>query len=120
MLSEFFRAELRRRMKLRDLSARKLSRKAGLGESSIKEILAGRSQHPRSDTMAKIAKALGSSVAELTVPPQPQRVGSELVLSDEERSLVLKYRALTDEGRIAVMTMADAMPKAVRPLSAAS
>lgn len=47
-------------------SMRELAKRANLGESAVKEILNGKSQHPRIDTITKIAAALGCSPDELT------------------------------------------------------
>lgn len=47
------------------MSARQLSANAGLGESAVKEILNGKSRNPRSDTLAKLARALGATAADL-------------------------------------------------------
>jgi phage repressor protein C with HTH and peptisase S24 domain len=58
--------------KLRDyltregISGRALSKRVGNNESLVKSILKGNSKHPRSDTLAKLAAAMGITVAELT------------------------------------------------------
>jgi phage repressor protein C with HTH and peptisase S24 domain len=57
--------ELKRLMAERGWSARELSARAGLGESAVKEILSGRSRSPRSDTVAKLARALDKPAAAL-------------------------------------------------------
>ncbi len=48
-----------------------LSRDAGMNETGIKAILNGKSLHPRLDSVANIAKALGVSVRELTDDQSP-------------------------------------------------
>lgn len=63
---DYIQREIRRRMNALALSARELSKRAVLGESAVKEILNGKSRHPRSDTLAKLARALGCSVGDLT------------------------------------------------------
>jgi DNA-binding Xre family transcriptional regulator len=50
--------ELRRRMIEKKLSMRGLSLKAGLNATAVKAIMRGNSQHPRHDTIEKLATAL--------------------------------------------------------------
>ena len=58
--------EIERRMKLLNLKPIALSTKAGLNRNAVQDILDGRSKNPRYDTLEKLAKALGCTVAELT------------------------------------------------------
>ena len=48
------------------ISRAELSRRVGDNESLVKSILKGTSKNPRGDTLAKLAKAMGITVAELT------------------------------------------------------
>jgi phage repressor protein C with HTH and peptisase S24 domain len=48
------------------ISARELSRRIGPNDSLIKSILTGKSRNPRADTLQKIARETGLSLAELT------------------------------------------------------
>ncbi|MBC6441398.1 MAG: helix-turn-helix transcriptional regulator [Rhodospirillales bacterium] len=57
--------ELKRRMALGRLSQKRLALIAGLNETAVRDIVAGRSRHPRHDTLEKLASALQCSVAEL-------------------------------------------------------
>ena len=50
---------------------RGLSLRAGLSSEAVRHILAGRSQHPRHDTVEKIARALGVEPSELLDDPPP-------------------------------------------------
>ncbi|SLN77263.1 helix-turn-helix domain-containing protein [Oceanibacterium hippocampi] len=65
---------LQRVMRQRKLSQRGLARLAGLNEGAVKSILAGRSQHPRHDTLQALAKAVGWDMQELIsdLPPTPR------------------------------------------------
>lgn len=53
-------------------SARSIALKAGIGEDSMKNIMRGRSKHPRSDTLAKLAAALEVRVEWLATGDGPQ------------------------------------------------
>jgi len=61
-------AELRRRMAAGDFNQKSLARAAGLNETAVRDILVGRSRHPRHDTVEKLARALGCAVADLIDP----------------------------------------------------
>jgi transcriptional regulator with XRE-family HTH domain len=68
-LSETLKNNILRRMKVFGDTRRSLERRAGLKERAVASILDGTSRHPRIDTVAKIARALGSSVGELIGEP---------------------------------------------------
>lgn len=53
------------RLREKGWSRRKLSLKAGLNESAVKTILSGKSQHPRHDTLEKLARELECTVEAL-------------------------------------------------------
>ncbi len=55
-----------RRMTAAGHNQKSLARAAGLNETGVRDILIGRSKHPRVDTLGKIAKSLGCTVADLT------------------------------------------------------
>jgi transcriptional regulator with XRE-family HTH domain len=58
-------------------SARELSLKAGLNEKAIGQILNGRSQSPRGQTLARLANVLGVPISELlTLPPGAVQQGA--------------------------------------------
>ena len=61
-------AEIESRMERAGLDMRKLSRLARLGETTVRDILIGRSMRPQHDTLDKIAVVLGCSVQDLTEP----------------------------------------------------
>lgn len=58
--------EIRRRMDVLKLSPKRLSLEAGLSETAVKDILSGRSENPKDDTLAKLSKRLACTVADLT------------------------------------------------------
>jgi transcriptional regulator with XRE-family HTH domain len=58
--------EITRRMRLLGLSPKQLSVAAGLNQSYVADILAGRSHSPRWENLVKISAALGCTIAELT------------------------------------------------------
>jgi phage repressor protein C with HTH and peptisase S24 domain len=57
--------ELERRMAAAGLGQKALALRAGLNETAVRDILIGKSRHPRHDTIEKLAKVLDTSVAEL-------------------------------------------------------
>lgn len=61
----FLQRELRRRMRARGLSGRKLSELVGDNDSLVKSILSGKSRNPRIDTLEKIAAVLKCRVDDL-------------------------------------------------------
>ena len=62
---------LRHRMNARGFNQKSLARKAGLNETGVRDIIQGKSRHPRHDTIQKIAHALGCSVTDLLEPGDP-------------------------------------------------
>lgn len=66
MLEKIIR-EINRRMKALDLTPITLANKAGLRRDAVRDITErGKSKNPSAETLAKIAKALGCTVADLT------------------------------------------------------
>jgi len=55
--SEVARA-VERRMKALGLSPKSLSKKAGLNETFVRDLLEGRSRNPRADSLQKLARGL--------------------------------------------------------------
>ncbi|MFQ5783593.1 MAG: S24 family peptidase [Alphaproteobacteria bacterium] len=60
--------ELRRRMETGGFNQKSLARAAGLNETAVRDILIGKSKHPRHDTIEKLAGALGCSLVDLLAP----------------------------------------------------
>ncbi len=74
--------EIRRRMDAGGFNQKSLARTAGLNETAVRDILVGKSKHPRHDTVQKLAGALGCSVLDLLEPGAPaatQRIDGDLV-----------------------------------------
>lgn len=63
------RDALRAYMAQADISERELSLRAGINEKAVNQILTGKSQHPRSDTVAALAQTMGVPVADLISSP---------------------------------------------------
>ncbi|MFO1081901.1 MAG: helix-turn-helix domain-containing protein [Reyranellaceae bacterium] len=57
--------QINRRMTILHLDRASLSRKAGLNETWVRDVVEGRVRSPRADSLRKIAKALGCTVADL-------------------------------------------------------
>jgi len=75
-MSSIVAKQIERRMTLLGMNAKSLSKKAGLNDTAARDIIEGRSKNPRHDTLAKIAKVLGCTLADLTgerPPPPPQK-----------------------------------------------
>lgn len=71
-------------MKALNLNPKSLSQKASLNDTAVRDIIEGRSKNPRHDTLQKIAKALGCTVADLmgerlTRPPVDQKHQADTV-----------------------------------------
>ncbi len=63
-------AEIRHRMSALGLNPKRLSLSAGLNETYVRDIMKGRTRSPRTDTLGKIARALGCSRADLLPPAE--------------------------------------------------
>jgi phage repressor protein C with HTH and peptisase S24 domain len=61
-------SEIRRRMEAGGFNQKSLARAAGLNETAVRDILIGKSRHPRHDTIQKIANALNCKAATLIEP----------------------------------------------------
>lgn len=95
--------QIERRMAALNLNRKSLSKKAGINETGIADILSGRSQNPRHDTVQKIAKALGCTVADLTgervqAAPRQARNGADIVSINELDVHVAAGAGVLDDG----------------------
>ncbi len=77
MASEFT-SELRRRMEAGGFNQKSLARAAGLNETAVRDILIGKSRHPRHDTVQKLAAALDCTAGELIDPGAAPALGRGL------------------------------------------
>ena len=78
--------EIRRRMESGGFNQKSLARAAGLNETAVRDILIGKSKHPRHDTVQKIAGALGCSLSALIEPgaaPPPGAAAASGRFADE-------------------------------------
>lgn len=73
--------ELEKRMQSADLTQKALALKAGLNETAVRDILTGKSRHPRHDTVQKLAAVLGISAADLIEPYRPRAQAGHEVAS---------------------------------------
>ncbi|MFL0245491.1 helix-turn-helix domain-containing protein [Candidatus Clostridium stratigraminis] len=90
---------------LAGMSVRDLADKSSVAQSTISEIETGKNKNPRSDTLGKIAKALNSSVEQLTdmVIEQEYAItdveeAMKIILNQEK--LMLHGEILTDESKL--------------------
>ena len=68
---------------------KRLAKTARLGETAIRDILHGRSQNPRSDTLEKIASALGCTVGDLMRDAGMGLEATEIEVAEPDASMVL-------------------------------
>ncbi len=80
--------ELQRRMALARLSQKRLALMAGLNETAVRDIVTGRSQHPRHDTLQKLANALECTVVDLI----DERSGPSAPTGDEAAAFLIISR----------------------------
>jgi len=71
--------QLRRRMSAGGFNQKSLARAAGLNETAVRDILIGKSRHPRHDTLEKLAGALGCGVGALIGGADEAPMDGELV-----------------------------------------
>ena len=71
------------------ISANKASLRAGLPRDAIRDILSGKSRHPRADTLLKIAAALEIDPSALLDPAHP--TGGVRPLPSDQRVLPIRY-----------------------------
>ncbi len=75
--------EIRARMEAGGFNQKSLARAAGLNETAVRDILIGKSRHPRHDTVQKIATALDCTAAQLIEPDSAPRAGDRGAYADE-------------------------------------
>ena len=69
--------ELERRMQAAGLNQKSLALKAGLNETAVRDIRIGRSKNPRTDTLKRLASALGVSLTVLSGEKPPATVRAQ-------------------------------------------
>jgi hypothetical protein len=94
--------QIERRMLALNLNRKSLSKRAGLNETAVRDIIEGRSQNPRHDTVAKIAKALGCTAADLmgerVQAARPARENGDIVSINELDVHVAAGAGVLDDG----------------------
>jgi transcriptional regulator with XRE-family HTH domain len=104
MPDDALRSNLKRLLDEQNVSARSVSKKAGLSEKAVAHILHSRSKSPRYENVKAIAAALGVSEKELTgsagrPPPTLAEFPQELVKDQAKLRLLRYWDRLSDEGR---------------------
>lgn len=66
MNPEFLRDKIQKTLKDKNVSIRQMERMSGLGPTSLRHFLSGRTNNPKLETIRSIAKALNMDVSELT------------------------------------------------------
>lgn len=84
--------QIEKRMKVLGLNAKSLSKKAGLNDTAIRDIVEGRSKNPRHDTVQKIARALGCTASDL-LGERPALAPSRAMTGDTVEILELEVHA---------------------------
>jgi len=90
-------ANLRLLMEARDLNPRSLSLKAGLNPTAVRDMLEGRTQFPRYDTVEALAASLGVTPAQLMGGKAGDLQKGKLDLDDEDLNLLTEIIARLQE-----------------------
>ena len=87
-------ANLRHLLDTKEISMNELSRRSGLGQTGIADIMSGKSRSPRLDTLEKIAEALDTTVIDLLLDSQRGKAEQDILSAfsqlpehDQERLL---------------------------------
>ncbi len=80
--------ELQRCMTRAKLSQKRLALIAGLNETAVRDIVTGRSRHPRHDTLQKLANALDCTVSDLI----DERTGTAARTGDDPEAFLIISR----------------------------
>lgn len=78
-------------IKQKNISLQELSEKSGIPLSTVKKISSGNTKDPKFDTIKSLAKALGCRLADL------EGDNDTVMYNAMERSLISKYRAVSNE-----------------------
>jgi phage repressor protein C with HTH and peptisase S24 domain len=81
MLNQGLIDRINERLAALGMKARTASLRAGLGPDAIRSIQRGKSQYPRTDTLAKLAPVLGTSLEYLSTGNGPQQVNGDQTAS---------------------------------------
>lgn len=108
-MNESLVREINRRMAALGLNALAVATKAGLGKDAVRDIQRGKSVHPSHETLRKIAKVLGCTVADLMNERTPHPVPRALTDTVSVNELDVHTRAgLGADGDAVVMRSDEA------------
>lgn len=95
--------------KVCNVTAAEVSRKSGVSQARISEIVSGKTTDPRWKTMVKIAGALNVSISafagESIVVSEPNHVYSPEPLPPEEQDLLRRFRKLDERHQQNILEM---------------
>jgi transcriptional regulator with XRE-family HTH domain len=108
-------SEIRRRMELLGMTPTRLSLKAGLNQTYVRDLFSGKSRNPHNAHLNALAVALGCTVLDLMDPrPAGRRPqASEVVDAPEELAFLRFWRTLSPEGK--ALFIQRAIESAPRP-----
>ena len=105
-MSESEMGELMKRLRIeRNLTLEEVGNRVGVGKSTVRKWESGEIANMKRDKIALVAKALGVTPAALMGWEDPEPPPIEL--SEDERTLIVKYRLLDKEQRKRVMQIVD-------------
>lgn len=97
--------------KVCNVTAAEVSRKSGVSQARISEIVSGKTTDPRWKTMVKIAGALNVSISaftgEDTVASEPTHVYPPEPLPPEEQDLLRRFRRLNERHQRNILEMIE-------------
>lgn len=85
MALSYVARQIKKRMEVLETNPRHVSRRAGLNDTAVRDIIEGNSKNPRHDTLAKIAKVLGCTLADLTGErpiPKPAAISDVVTINE--------------------------------------
>lgn len=84
------------------------SKRAGLGDSAVKNVMQGKSKHPRIDTFVALAKAAGVPLARLisgTSLSVDSQLGADLPDQLEDEEFFNLWRGLPDDVKLGFLSL---------------
>lgn len=99
------------------LTGDELAEKAGVGIATVRGLEAGGRINPKTDTLKKLADALGITVAELQRQPATTPIAPLIPLLLKEYSDVLKPLGITDETHPAIQWLLGLDPSVWRGIT---
>lgn len=91
------------------LTTRQIAEQSGLPEPTLVKLFAGVTKDPKLTTVQQLVHFFGHTLDDLA--DMPTQNHSDIVLSEEERRLVLDFRSLDDSGKELILhVIANAVP----------